>query len=383
MNSFANIYIDKVFDTLGVQLYDRRTTTEILESLPSDEALAAKLNPYSLYSRIRSREYTGRYYAPTLKSAAIKLYITLYFYVNSKGETEEIGYDEMADLIGVDKKTIRASLDALQNKGFIEWMGNSRYSFFAWIKNYQEMYDQNRRPSVGYITLNKEILNKILSLKGINALRCTISVLFRTLRNQFKSVSKVPATELDIKTLSWNLPRYVKPGIIRESLSQAKEIFRISEGRFGKYIFLLEKEYRASEIKKQIRIKAKENIRDLITKVDQMAAAANNAISNKDELPDGWGYGMTEVPDMYELRDAYERNGEGRKGIPILEFNSDQRNDLVTLCTEYSIELVTNGILNFYRNYILKGVQLINPIGAIREIIREMITLNSPEVEMA
>lgn len=359
MNKFANININKVFDVLGIQIDKRRSMTEIFE-------YSKNIDSNSFYSSGKKREYTGRFYSSTFKQSAVKLYLTLYFYANSHGVTEEIGYQEIADMMHINIKTVKASLSALSDKGYISVYQPTSKTFFAEILEYESMYKKGQHPSIGYITLNSDILFKIIELKGINSIRCAVTVIFRTLRNQFRSSSKTAAAEISIKNITWNLPKYIKPWIIKDALKQTKDLFDIRTGRFGRYIFILSEEYRASSIKAQIREDAKLKLNDIISKIDLIRKNTVDDIQrygvlSTNTISEIIGTGISEE----ELISSYD------KDIPALNFNSSQRNDIAQICTEYNPSVVMMAVWNYFKNYCLKRIHIDNPGGLIRKIVKE------------
>lgn len=373
ISNFANINIDKVFDALGIQLYAHRPSVPILEATRSSDYISSNVAEDGLHISISgmTREYSGKYYCTTLKSAAIKLYILLYFYTHSNGLTDEIGYNEISDLLGVHKKTVRAALKRLDQEEYIEFYPE-KHTFFCRILNYKDMYEHKKIHHVGYITLNRELLNGILNVSGINSLRCSILSIFKLLRNQFKSATKLAAAEIRMNEFTFNMPKYVKPYIIEQSINEAKTFFSSCKKVYDKFIITLDHKYQASVIKQQLRKEGKEKINDYIAGINALRESALNDIQK------GPGLSLETQMDAlkYKINDIQLELSFDGKTIPELDFTSDQKNDLYGLCTEYNVEIILNAIGIYYNKYKLAGLKQSNPGGLIRSIIRELILLN-------
>ena len=373
INNFANVNIDRVFDSLGIQLYARRPSIPILERGNSGALLYSTVENDGLHITVSgmTREYSGRYYCSTLKSSAIKLYLLLYFYANGNGLTDEIGYDEVSDLLGVHKKTVKAALEKLAEENYIEYYPD-RYTFFCTILDYKDMYESRSIRHSGYITLNRELLDGILAISGINSLRCSILAIFKMLRNQFKSASKLPAAEIRMNEFTFNMPKYIRPYIVEKAISDTRAFFSSWKKRYDRFLFVLDKKFQAATIKQQIRAEGKDRIGKLLDGLNTLRQSVVKDFKTTGELSND----TLLKASSYQISEARLISSFNGDSVPEPKFNSDQKNDLLGLCTEYGIDIVLSAIVIYFDQYILTGIKPDNPGGLIRSIIKELISFN-------
>ena len=318
--------------------------------------------PVSTQIRGNTEVFDDGKYASTLKSSAIKLYMAMFFYCDSNGYAEELSYKELSEFIGVHQKTIKASLEALCNENYINYSKkNSRY-FSTSINDYDKMYQVASSGGKGYITLSKEMLHDIVSVSGLNNLRCIIKVIFNAIYNQFKSASKLAATKITFENMRKCLPHYVKPFILREAISSVKTFFNNYSESYKEFIIVLDKKYQASALKEQLKADGKLRIPKLVDKLNILTDRINKDIDR---------YGEINYTTTAELLQEGLLLSPVTGSIKKLDFNSSQKNDLLSLCTEYGVDLILGAIKTYYSEYIIKHIPIDNPGGLIRKIIKE------------
>lgn len=378
MKNFANVPIESVFKTLGIQMKQSRKT-EVLEfksfscsgcdkkTLIGD--FVCNSCPYKPQS-IKVKGYADMFdpkYSKTLKSAAIKLYIALFFYCDSDGCGDSVSFKELADLIDVNVKTIKASLDALSKENYIIYdQENPRYFGFD-IVDYREMYKKAFENGKGYVTLDQSILSDLMSVKDLNSLRCIIKIYFNASYNQYRSASKIAATKVSFAELRKSLPSYVKPFILRKAINDVGKFFENFRENYKEYVVVLGEKYQRQVIKERLKADGKVRIPDYIKKINDMISSANADVENNGAI-------------SFATNNKFFADGlilppvAGK--IPEIRFNSDQRNDLVNLCPEYGIENIINAIKTYFVEYILNRVKINNPGGLIRKILMEQTEYN-------
>ena len=86
----------------------------------------------------------------------------------------------------------------------------------------------------GYIQCTYDLLEQLLQIKSINELRVILMLLCEAITTELQSSAKLAVAKLTFKELLAGLPKYVKPGVVKQILDHAnsfKTILRKSTPR--------------------------------------------------------------------------------------------------------------------------------------------------------
>lgn len=106
------------------------------------------------------------------------------------------------------------------------------------IHDYTKMYNPIGLGG-GYIQCTYDLLEQLLQIKSINELRVILMLLCEAITTELQSSAKLAVAKLTFKELLAGLPKYVKPGVVKQILDHAnsfKTIFKEEYTRKKRYI---------------------------------------------------------------------------------------------------------------------------------------------------
>ena len=372
MKNFANIPIDSIFRTLGVQLKQTKNL-EVLEIEPLyckncfrrlADSSACDTCPGNIHS-VSVSGYTAKFdssYNRTLKSASIKLFILLFFYSDSNGIIDSVNIRSLSDYIGCNKKTVIASLRSLELAGYIDYEKRNSLFYDIQILNYQDMYKKAYQGGRGYVTMDKELLLDIMKIKDLNSLRCIIKLLFKASYNQIKSASKLAAAKVSFDTLKDSLPDYVKPHILRNAVSNVRAFFHSVNEDYKEFVVVLAEKYQGAVIKERLKADGKIKIPAFIKEFNEKIDRINKDIENGGNLS---------FESISYLSDNSIMLPPAVGKYPGLNINSNVKNDLFNLCPQYGADSIIAALKIFFTEYIANHIRIENVGGLIRKILSE------------
>lgn len=372
MKHFANVPVDSVLNTLGIQLKPSHTIEVINFNLPycdscinslidSSACESCSYRPSSVTVRGFKDSFDTKYNR-TLKSAAVKTFISLFFYADSTGCINNLDINTLADFIGCHKKTIVASLLSLEDVGYLSLNKINPRLYDVTILNYTKMYAKACNGGCGFITLDLATFTNIVNVKGLNTLRCLIKLFFNAAFNEIKSASKLAAARLSFKDLRKSLPPYVKPFILREALSQIRPFFCSVDKSYDTLIVVLDKKYQGKALKARIKEDAKSKFSDFIANFNRIIEKANAELKFSKHI-------SLETKLNLEDLDIIQSPEGGL--YPVMYLNSDTRNDLIDMAPEYGTDAIIDALKTLYAEYIAVYTKVTNIGGLIRKILME------------
>lgn len=168
-------------------------------------------------------------YQPRLKNNAVKVFLILHFMrPGSHGEIMNVNLKKIANLIGCQSRTVLRALDYLSEYSYISYCrGTCAGTVNLIISKYDEYHKPSREGGRGYITLTKEFLEKILSLKNINLLRIVLRV-YMKLDQEAQNNDNV-SIDISYEDLERYLPDYCNhKNVIKKTLLLMQDLFSVS-----------------------------------------------------------------------------------------------------------------------------------------------------------
>lgn len=175
-----------------------------------------------------------------LKSCSVRLFILIHFYANANtGITSPLDLEDLAQALDCNIKTVRSNILRLESCGFFDVSMDpvtEEYTFT--IHDYTKMYNPIGLGG-GYIQCTYDLLEQLLQIKSINELRVILMLLCEAITTELQSSAKLAVAKLTFKELLAGLPKYVKPGVVKQILDHAnsfKTIFKEEYTRKKRYI---------------------------------------------------------------------------------------------------------------------------------------------------
>lgn len=329
------------------------------------------VNEKNLYSQSQNHDSEALPYGNQhmFKSGAVRLYIALHFCgLNTvNGTAYDINLRELSELLSCEKKTVCNNLELLAKYEYITYIQLDNEHATVHIRGYKNIFAKASRGGRGYIVIQKELLEQILSFKKINDLRLCLRLLNETTINSEKSGNHLSRVKLSYDDLRRYLPFYVKPYIIRNILPKLSPLFPTIQTGKKEIIAVLSDQYVSSRMQNEMHdnyVQITEYINNVRALLDDF-----NKDPNADDprlelyhikLP---GLHLSAESGSLDITyDAYQN----------FYINNDERNNLARLSVEYSVEEVLSALSIYYNEYVQPRTEIKSSLGGlIRTIIRE------------
>ena len=318
--------------------------------------------------------------APHFLSTQIKLFLLLNFHANSNtGLTPLLSCCELASNIRCHKKTIYSSLEMLSKHDMIEYSESIEKGFIdVRVLHLSDMYKRRGENGKGYITFNMDLLQALLSAKDINILRVILTSLMETITKNTLSASKsLKEVRIPFDTLSAAFPSSTRPRDIRTACNEEGlfgNLFERTSDDLKKTIFVkLKEDFDGKYIKQKIKLEARKNIFSEIESINNAVRDANTGIHEDGfiHISDALAFRDHDI-DLFNTVDILHPE----RSLPLLELNSDIRNDCATIAQDFGIDTVITALRTFYSNYLLsdsfKQDKSKSLGGLIRRIVGEL-----------
>ncbi len=171
-----------------------------------------------------------------LNKNAILLYMYLHFLNVNANAHAVLDIYEASKYLSISERTVIHNMKILNHKGYLRFCeGDLSGTYHIFIDYYADNNLPASRGGSGFITLTRNIFDKLRTLRTINALRFAI----RGLMDQFPGKQNVgTSTGCDLSKLKTVFPSYTQVKDIYKILSNStiKEMFDIAIAASGKYI---------------------------------------------------------------------------------------------------------------------------------------------------
>lgn len=315
-------------------------------------------------------------------SAQIHLYLCLHFYANSNsGITGLLSVSALANQLSCHEKTLRRSLLTLNDAGLISILESPESGYVnVQIQNLSDMYKRRGEGGKGFFIGNQDLLQELLRIKKINVLRAVLTALIETVNAVANSASKIfGGIQLSMRTLKASFPTSARPSDIR-SACQGDGSFGVLFSRVApdlkKTITVkLQNRFNAAQIKQNLRSQAKRMIFDEVEQINELLRKANTDIFEDQRIHcDSAAALYRHHIDLWsELEPTHQE-----KNLPLLDFTSAEKNDLVVIAQDYGIDTVLDAIHLYYLRYKLSSMINFSKDktksigGMIRKIVSEL-----------
>lgn len=301
-------------------------------------------------------------YQPTLKTNAIKLFITYHFLQpDALGFIKNVSIKELAGLLDCTPATIRFSNDVLSSYGYCCFCSsgiddNHINVLLPEYKNYHKPASEGGR---GYLNLSSDMLSELLSIDHLNTLRLTIKGILEVDNASIYDVLNPDLTNVtsSFDKLRGFLPSYCKPNVIRKALEQGDAIFQYSFSD-NSVTFRMKEEYSKKNVRKAMLLESKQEIMNHIDCLNDVLELADDKKPSADE-------------DRTQALLTMFSIGSFSK-YPALILTNDDYTDLASMCVQYNMNMVKQAISSIYNDYIARHIP-VESFGALtRSYIRKM-----------
>ena len=313
-----------------------------------------------------------------LKSCSVRLFILIHFYANANtGITSPLDLEDLAQALDCNIKTVRSNILRLESCGFFDVSMDpvtEEYSFT--IHDYTKMYNPIGLGG-GYIQCTYDLLDQLLQIKSINELRVILMLLCEAITTELQSSAKLAVAKLTFKELLAGLPKYVKPGVVKQILDHAnsfKTIFKEEYTRKKRYIAAkLNDCFNGATTKNQVRQAAYSKIVSFTTEMDDVIRIFNSSLF-EGKLKERIQYEEI-LKTEYDIAFDQTTTLDADHLLPTYGFEETQYHDLTIMAQDYEIDTVLDALHLFYNRYILTKLYDAKkgPGSLVRSIIRELI----------
>lgn len=309
-----------------------------------------------------SRKYINeknRYgYNPTLKTTAIKLFLTYHFLCpDPLGFIKNISLKELSVLLGCTIATIKANNKILSSYGYCYFCNSGIYDNHINImlpeyKNYHKPAYEGGR---GYLDVSKELLIKLLSIESLNTLRLNIKGILEVdnASISYTQEQNMATVASPYKKLRGFLPSYCKRNVIRDALKKNNSIFDLTFND-SSVVFKIKSPFARKNIRESFYKKAYEEIDTYIYHFNTVLhnVEENNLV---DEDTDA-------LLHMFHI--------DSLSKYPPLTVTEKDLKDLSSMCVQYNSILVKKAISSIYNRYIARSIKIENFGALVRTFIR-------------
>ena len=292
-----------------------------------------------------------------LSNLSLKLLVLYHFYeINATGLIMNINIKDVAQKLECTVRSVRNCNTELQNAGYLYTTNSHLGIYSVYIPEYQNYFKSASQGGRGYITLSKELLDYIISIKKVTPLRMAL----RTLSELDTASNDVYIK--NINDIRLYLPEYCRRNVICKFLDFLKPIFKAeytAASNSIRFEYICEK-VNVKSAKPAIIKKFKNKLIDFKVSMANDQAYLHN---NKD------------FPDIHTLNNADFFEGinltpDYIDALPSGLFSSAETNDLAELSYTYTFDIVREALKIYFKEYFLKQEHIESLGGLIRTIIR-------------
>lgn len=310
------------------------------------------------YKKVYHNERNRYGYKPMLKSMAIKLLLLFHFYHPDQfGVINDISYNECADMLNCNPRTIHNNLDILSAYGYISYSKNNAHSFSVCLNDYESYYLPASKGGRGYIVMSYNLLKQIINISNLMSLRIHLRELVEldtlNLKGAFTAVNK---TFHDIRL---SLPAYCKPCIIRSCMKDDSGIFNITYKDNAVRFEILE-QFECKRQKAELHNSYISMFTGFISEFNQTVANVNT----NSYIPDEYAH-------FFDLSDKnYPADMTG--SYCMIHIKDYEIEDVAQLSMQYSYDSVIVALSSIYKDYYMRE----KPVGNLGALLRTIILAN-------
>lgn len=285
-------------------------------------------------------------YKPMLKANGIKLLLLLHFYHPDRhGIINNIDVANLAKILNCNPKTICNNLELLSTYSYIDYVKTASNTATVIINNYENYYLPANKGGRGFIVLSKELLDNLISINSLVALRIYLRELINLDNVKYNGIVSIDSVK--ISEIKKNLPDYCKPCIIKNSLKNPTDIFKVNiEDKIIK--FTMNEKFLAKKQKEKLTDEYVNMFTDFIMDFNKNIPIVNTS---------------GEYDPKY---DEFFKNETNDSGFKLLKFSPKEILNIARIAVHYSFDYVIESIQTIYKTYYLNNRQNdIKDVGAL------------------
>lgn len=345
-NQFQALDIDEVYNQLHAQC--KGCSTAVWED--SYQVSVKYINEKNRYG-----------YQPTLKSNAIKLFITYHFLQpDTLGFIKNVSLKDLSLLLGCTVATIKANNDILSSYGYCyicdSGICNNHVNILLpEYKNYHKPAHEGGR---GYINMSMDLLKSILTIEELNTLRLNIKGIIDVDNASICNVQEQASNNVttSYRKLRGFLPSYCKRNVIRGALEKSDSIFELSFNDVS-ITFKIKEQFSHGTLLESLK---EQSLHDIDTFIKRFNDVLDKA---------GSDYFSGENPDTDALLEMFQIDNSFHS-YPALTLTHTDMADLAAMCVQYNCALVKQAISTIYNTYVIQNQSIRNFGALVRYLIR-------------
>lgn len=285
-------------------------------------------------------------YKPMLKANGIKLLLLLHFYHPDRhGIIENLDILDLAKQLHCNPKTVMNNLELLTSYSYIDYVKTEANKITVIINNFENYYLPANKGGRGFIVLSRELLNNLIAIKSLVALRIYLRELINLDQSNYNGIVSIDS--VNIKDIKRGLPDYCKPCIIKSSLKTPTEIFKVNiDQKIVK--FTINERFLAK--------KQKENLtNEYIKMFTQFVMDFNRNIP------------IINSSGQYDKQfEGFFKGETSESGFKLLKFTPKEIENISRIAIHYSYDYVIDVLQIIYKSYYLTDRQNdIKDVGAL------------------
>lgn len=272
-----------------------------------------------------------------LQKNALLLLLYLHFRFPDENGLVRMDIEDTAAYLKVNEKTICNNLDILARRGYISCsVGIYPYQRCVFIQRYTEYHKKASAGGRGYLTLGKNLMDRLRDISSIMELRVTIRSIIRCMDN---TAGQNSVSETSYHELKSDLPAYCTRKKIRAIIS-GNGYLSLFKGRIKKYtiLFGLKEEFDPVFVREKKRKDCSDRISSLISSINEDAAKSNGKIRH-------------------------------------LYIKKQDLDDICGISLKYPVELVVKAVKQVYNQYIANNLNIRSLGGLVRTITENLAEL--------
>lgn len=303
-------------------------------------------------------------YQQTLKSCSIKLLLAYHFLQpDAYGMLKDVSIKDLAGLVGCTTATVKACNRVLAEYGYCCICNSGLYDnhINVILTEYKDYHKTAAEGGRGYITMSSSMMQKILGIKGLNALRLNLKGILEVDNASFRSTGdpEMASATASYKKLKGFLPNYCKRNVIIKALQQDSSIFTFAYDD-NIVTFNINREFAQKNMRGSMLANEEKEMKAYIESLNRtLSMAGKNYIKGADPLADAR---------LSNFRIAIAGS------YALLHLSDKDYKDLASMCVQYNRDMVQKAVITAYNDYAVHGKEIKNFGGIIRTIIRSCLS---------
>lgn len=313
----------------------------------------------NVYKKIYHNEKNRYGSKVMLKTNALKLFLLLHFYHPDRhGIIRSLDTSELAVYLGCNEKTIWNNLDILSQYSYISYSKNNTHDVTILLSDYSNYFLPGNMHGSGFIVFSSELLNRLIKLKSIVAMRVFLREIINLDNTNLKGQACVDYKKIgELRKL---LPEYCKPCIIKNNIFVENDIFDVSiEDNVIR--FEIDQHFIGKNQKARAHDEFENSLQIFMKDFNSFVPIVNSG-----QAPPAL-YKEFFTSSNFNSCSGYDSSF---RFIVLTDIEID---DLATLAVHYSFNNVITALAEVYNSYIMKQIKIKNLAGLVSAIIRSQI----------